>query len=186
MTDKTKKIIDKTFSVIWWAVFLALFALIFGIISAKMQGEVPKIFGYSVVKIISPSMGEEIPVGTYVVIKEVDPTDVKEGDIICFYSDDPAIKGYPNLHRVVKEPIKVGDGYEYVTKGDGNAMEDSVTAKSEKLIGRYVETLDWLADLSEETSSKGMMAFVATLAVLSVGLVVAIVVIKSKDETQEK
>lgn len=184
MTDKTKKIIDKAFSVTWWAVFIALFALIFGIISAKAKGEVPKIFGYSVVKIITPSMGEEIPVGAYVAIKEIDPEDVKERDIICFYSDDPAIKGYPNLHRVVKPPIQVGDKYEYVTKGDGNAMEDSVTAKSDKLIGKYVKTLDWLTDLSEFASSKGMMTVVAVTFVLSVGMVVAIVIIKSKDQTE--
>ena len=184
MTDKTKKIIDKTFSITWWAVFAALFALIFGIISAKIKGEVPKIFGYSVVKIISPSMGEEIPVGTYVVIKETDPEDIEEWDIICFYSDDPSIKGYPNLHRVVKPPIQVGDGYEYVTKGDGNPSEDNVTAKSEKLIGKYVKSLDWLTNLSEAVSSKGMMTFVVTLAFLSVGMVVAIVMLKSKDQTE--
>ena len=184
MTAKTKKIIDKTFSIAWWAVFAALFVLIFGIISAKIKGEVPKIFGYSVVKIISPSMGEKIPVGTYVVIKETDPEDIEEWDIICFYSDDPAIKGYPNLHRVVKPPIQVGDKYEYVTKGDGNPSEDSVTAKSEKLIGKYVKSLDWLTNLSDAANSKGMMTFVVTLAFLSVGMIVVIVALKSKDQTE--
>ena len=184
MTDKTKKIIDKAFSITWWALFAALFALVFGIISAKVKGEVPKIFGYSVVKIISPSMGEEIPVGTYVVIKETDPEDIEEWDIICFYSDDPAIKGYPNLHRVVQPPIQVGDGYEYVTKGDGNPSEDSVTAKSEKLIGKYVKSLDWLTNLSDAANSKGMMTFVVTLAFLSVGMIVVIVALKSKDQTE--
>ena len=183
MTEKTKKIIDKVLSIAWWAVLLALFALVVGIISAKMQGEVPKVFGYSVVKIISPSMGEKIPVGTYVLIKETDPEDINERDIICFYSDDPAIKGHPNLHRVVSSE-KVGDGYEYVTKGDGNPEQDDVTAKSDKLIGRYVKKLDWLTDLSESMHSGKMLIFVSVLAVLSVGMVAAVVVIKAKDQTE--
>ena len=185
MTGKTKKIVDRVFSITWWAVFLALFLLVFGIISAKMKGEVPKVFGYSVVKIVTPSMGEEIPVGTYVLIKEVAPEDVNVNEIICFYSDDPAIKGKPNLHRVVKPPIQVGDGYEYVTKGDGNAMEDSVTAKSEKLIGRFVTKMDWLTDLSEAVSSNGMMTFVMVLFVLSIGMVIAVVIVKAKTEAEQ-
>lgn len=185
MTNKTKKIIDRVVSITWWALFLALFFLVFGIISAKIKGEVPKVFGYSVVKIVSPSMGKDMPVGSYILIKEVDPEDVEENMIICFYSDDPAIKGYPNMHRVVKPPIKVGDGYEYVTKGDGNAMEDSVTAKSEKLIGRYVDRMVWLEDLSDAVSSDGMMTFVMVMFILSIGMIVAIVLIKSKDETEQ-
>ena len=104
-------------------------------------------------------------------------------NIICFYSDDPSIKGYPNLHRVVKPPIQVGDKYEYITKGDANAIEDSVTAKSDNLIGKYVKVMDGLTNLSEAMNSKGMLVFVMTLCVLSVGIIAAIVVIKSKDQT---
>ena len=186
MTQKTKKIIDKVFSITWWVALGALFVLCFGIVRAKIKGEVPQVFGYSVVKVISPSMGEDIPVGTYVLIKKVDPKDVKIGQIICFYSDDPAIKGSPNLHRVAADPIKNGDKYEYITKGDANAVQDSVTAKSEKLIGKYVDNIDWLTNLSEGVSSKGMLVFVAGLATLSVGMIVVIVSLKSKDQTEEE
>lgn len=184
MTVKTKKIIGKTLSVAWWSVFIALFALIIGIISAKAKGEVPSVFGYSVVKVITPSMGEKIPVGTYVIIREVDPADVNEEDIICFYSDDPSIKGLPNLHRVVR-PIQVGDKYEYITKGDGNASEDSVTAKSDKLIGKYVKSMDLLTSIANDENSQGMMTFVAVLFVLSLGMIVAVAVIATKNEAEK-
>ena len=164
---------------------MALFLLVFGIVSAKAKGKVPKVFGYSVVTIITPSMGEEIPVGSYVLIKAVDPEDVRENDIICFYSDDPAIKGSPNIHRVVKPPIEVGDGYEYVTKGDANPSEDSVTAKSDKLIGKYVDRMYWLENLSNSVNSSGMMTFVMVLFVLSMGMIVAVVMLKSKEAPEQ-
>ena len=64
MTEKTRKIIEKMFSIAWWVMFLAIFALVSGIVVSKAKGEVPKIFGYSVMKITTPSMGETIPVGT--------------------------------------------------------------------------------------------------------------------------
>ena len=185
MTNKIKKTIDRIVSITWWTLLLALFFLVFGIVSAKIKGEVPTVFGYSVVKIISPSMEKDIPVGAYVLIKDVDPEDVKQNDIICFYSDDPDIKGFPNLHRVVQPPIAVGEGYEYVTKGDNNAMEDSVTAKSDKLIGKFVTRMFWLEDLSDAVSSNGMMTFVMILFVLSIGMIVAVVVLKSKYEPEQ-
>lgn len=185
MTSKVKKIIDRIVSITWWTLLVALFLLVFGIVSAKAKGKVPKVFGYSVVTIITPSMGEEIPVGSYVLIKAVDPEDVRENDIICFYSDDPAIKGSPNIHRVVKPPIEVGDGYEYVTKGDANPSEDSVTAKSDKLIGKYVDRMYWLENLSNSVNSSGMMTFVMVLFVLSMGMIVAVVMLKSKEAPEQ-
>lgn len=185
MTSKVKKIIDRIVSITWWTLLVALFLLVFGIVSAKAKGKVPKVFGYSVVTIITPSMGEEIPVGSYVLIKAVDPEDVRENDIICFYSDDPAIKGSPNIHRVVKPPIEVGDGYEYVTKGDANPSEDSVTAKSDKLIGKYVDRMYWLENLSNSVNSSGMMTFVMLLFVLSMGMIVAVVMLKSKEVPEQ-
>ena len=87
----------------------------------------------------------------------------------------------PNLHRVVKAPIEVGDGFEYVTKGDGNPSEDSVTAKSDKLIGKYVSRMFWLENLSDSVNSNGMMTFVMVMFVLSMGMIVVVVFLKSKE-----
>ena len=94
MNEKAKKIADYAFKTIWWVAFITLFLLVFSIITAKMKGEVPKVFGYSVLTITTPSMGETIPVDTYILVKETSPEQIKEEDIICFYSDDSGIYGY--------------------------------------------------------------------------------------------
>jgi signal peptidase len=88
---------------------------------------VPKVFGYSVVVITTGSMGDTFPVGTYILIKETLPEDIKENNIICFYSEDPSIYGYPNTHRVTKV-IESNGKYEYITKGDANAVEDNIAS----------------------------------------------------------
>ena len=49
------RFIRYTLSALWWCVLLLLFALLVCIIGAKLRGEVPKIFGYSVMQIVSGS-----------------------------------------------------------------------------------------------------------------------------------
>lgn len=146
LTDKKKtlKIIKTAASLLWWLVLLLLAALLVNIFAAKLSGRVPQVFGYSVMNIVSGSMEDEIPRGSYVLIKRVDAEEIKKGDVICFFSSDPNIYGIPNTHRVVEEPIVTDAGIEFVTRGDANPIPDGVTAKGDRLIGVYVKRLDGL------------------------------------------
>ena len=184
MTAKTKKIIDYVIKTIWWIVLILLSVLLVSIISAKFRGEVPKIFGYSIIRITTPSMGKTIPPDTYILIKETAPEDIGRDDIICFYSDDPSIYGYLNTHRVVRV-IENNDKYEFVTKGDGNGVEDIVTAKGDKLVGKYVKNLDGLTWFSQALSSKNMGVICIVMVVATAGVFVAILVVKSKEDIKK-
>jgi signal peptidase len=181
MSQKAKKIIDTTVKIVWWVFLVLLIALIVCIVSAKIKGKVPKVFGYSVVVITTGSMGDTFPVGTYILIKETSPEDIKENDIICFYSEDPSIYGYPNTHRVTKV-IESNGKYEYITKGDANAVEDNITAKGDKLIGKYVQKLDSLTWLSEAIKSEGMVFVFGGMFVVTAGVIVVAMVLKQKNE----
>lgn len=48
-------------------------------------------------------------------MKKTAPAEIREGDVISFYSLDPALDGAVNTHRVVSVE-KEGDGYIYQTK----------------------------------------------------------------------
>lgn len=184
MKTKTKNIIDVVFKTCWWVAFVLLVVMVFGILSAKLKGEVPNVFGYSVVRITTPSMNDTIPVDTYILLKKTAPEDVKEKDIICFYSDDENILGYPNTHRV--KEVKIVDGkYEFVTKGDANANEDSVTAKGDKLIGKYVKTLKGVTWLSQAIKSQGAIVIFVGMFVATTGIVVATLIIKTNEENKK-
>lgn len=181
MNQKIKKAIDATFKVIWWLVFVLLIILIVCIFRAKVNGKVPKVFGCSVVVITTNSMEDTFPVGTYILIKETLPQDVQEGDVICFYSEDASIYGYPNTHRVV-QVIENNGNYEYVTKGDANLVKDTVTAKGDKLIGKCVKKLDSLTWLSEAINSEGMVFVFVGMFVATAGVIVVAMVLKLKNE----
>ena len=147
-----------------WYVFLGfMFLVLVSIFISRMQGDVPRVFGFSIMKISSGSMEDTIPTGAHILIKKTAPEDIKKGDIICFYSEDPKIYGYPNTHRVIEDPIKTDSGYEYVTQGDFNPLKDEVTAKGDKLIGKYVMQLTFLTAITDFFTTKFMLVCMVTV-----------------------
>jgi len=67
----------------------------------------------------------------------VEPETVKEGDVISFYSTDPALYGSINTHRVTEITTDGGE-LAFVTKGDANLIEDHYLTKGKDLIGVVV------------------------------------------------
>ena len=183
---KKSDIIKKIAAALWWTATILIAVMIVRILAAKIKGEVPFFFGYSVMNIVSGSMEDTIPEGSYILIQKVDPADVRKGDIICFYSDDPAIRGYPNTHTVVEDPIQGENGLEFVTKGDANPTKDSVNARAEKLIGRHVQNLDFLTNFSVMLEEKGIMIITLVLPVLCVMCMVGTVYVKMKQSPEEE
>ena len=187
MTSSHKKGIMKALKLVasasWWCVTVLLALLLVNIFSAKMSGKVPSVFGYSVMNIVSGSMGEEIPQGSYILIKSVDPSELERDQIITFYSTDPMIYGMPNTHRIVKDPIIKDGKYYFVTKGDANPDVDPVIAEGDRVIGVLVQRLDWLTDFSESLKGNTLIFVFITLQILIIAMVSYTAVITAKKKT---
>lgn len=183
---RSTKIVKKTAVVLWWIATVLIFLSIVRILFAKAKGEVPFFFGYAVMNIVSGSMGDTIPEGSYILIEKTDPADIRKGDIICFYSDDPAIRGYPNTHTVIEDPVQGENGLEFVTKGDANPTKDDATAKGEKLIGRHVKNLDALTNFSVMLEEKGIMVITLVLPVLCAICMIGSIYVKMKQAPEEE
>ncbi len=168
--------------VLWWSFTVLLVILLVNILGSKIRGKVPSAFGYSVVKIVSGSMEDTIPRGSYILIKKTPPEDVGTDDIICFYSTDPVIYGVPNTHRV-KEVKNEGGEYKFVTRGDANGAEDKYLAEGGRLIGVYVKTLDGLTSFSNSLSGNTLIIVIICLQICIISMVVYSVVI-SKDRAK--
>lgn len=101
------------------------------------SGDAPSVFGYTALRVTTGSMKPTYDVDTLIIVKKVTPETVKENDVISFYSQDPALDGAVNTHRVVE--IKEEDGKRiFVTKGDNNNVVDTYNVESEYLIGKVV------------------------------------------------
>lgn len=111
------------------------------------SGEAPSVLGYTVLRVTTGSMEPTYEVDTLIVVKKVAPEEIKENDVISFYSQDPALDGAVNTHRVVE--IKEEDGNPvFVTKGDNNNVVDSYEVKSEYLLGKVVASSKIMGKIS--------------------------------------
>lgn len=134
-----KKIFSAFVSLILTAAFLLAGYSIFTVIKANSKGEVPQVLGYSFMKVATGSMEPTIPTNSLIVVKKVDPSDVKEGDIICFYSSDPKIEGLPNTHRVIDVESESGK-YVFTTKGDASEIPDKYKVSGDRVVGRFIKS----------------------------------------------
>ncbi|MGN1095842.1 MAG: signal peptidase I [Eubacteriales bacterium] len=141
--NKVIKTLNRIFSWVLPVLAVILIAFICYFIFCNISGRVAFIGKYAAVKIITPSMEPVIPAGTYIISEKVDAASVKEGDVIMFYSRDPAIYGKINTHRVVKI-IDDGTSLSFVTRGDNNKADDAYPVSEKDLVGRYVRNADKL------------------------------------------
>ena len=115
---KKAKLIGK---IAFYTVFVVLSLLVVGMIFSKMSNRIFFVGGKSTIWVMTDSMEDTIPAQSYILVRKAQASDVRVGDVITFYSDDPALRGNLNTHRVVE--IKDG-GNSFVTKGDNALAND--------------------------------------------------------------
>jgi signal peptidase len=91
----------------------------------------PRLLGYDVFDVLSGSMEPELPVGSAVYVRAVEPTEVDVDEVIAFYNSE----GNVVVHRVVTNRTSLG---EFVTKGDANNVEDREPIPYDALLGRVM------------------------------------------------
>lgn len=128
-----KKAVFGILNVISIALIVIAVVALFIVVTTE-SGEAPNFFGYSMFRVISGSMEPELPVGSMIVVKRVEPEEVKVGDIITFFSTDPTLRGGVNTHRVV-DIDDSGMDILFMTKGDANQFMDEYGAVGSNLIG---------------------------------------------------
>ncbi len=132
-----KKVIRNIKIIIDVVGILAIIFLIYLFVTTY-RGNVPNIFGYHFLRVVSSSMEPVISEGDCIISKSTDTDKIKKGDIITFFSEDPAIYNYLNTHRV-EGIIDNPDGTrEFITKGDANKEQDLYSVREEKILGVYV------------------------------------------------
>lgn len=106
------------------------------VIAAASVLVVPKVMGYTVYNIVSGSMEPEIPIGSAIFVKGIDPSELVADDVIAFYDGGSVV-----AHRVVANQIVEGH---LTTKGDANDVEDMNAVDYDEVIGRVDKHVDML------------------------------------------
>ena len=117
---------SNTLKKIWNIVSTALVVLIV-LCAVFLMGS--RLLGFQCYNVISPSMEPEYLVGDLIYVKEVDPTTIKEGDVITFVVNEDLVVG---THRVVRVDA---ENQRFYTKGDANEIEDQSPVHFNNVIG---------------------------------------------------
>lgn len=87
--------------------------------------------------LMSGSMEPAIPVGSIVVVKKVNPEDVKVGDVIAFETGEST-----TMHRVIDKVFEDGS-FHFKTKGDANEDPDPWIVNPEDVSGALMLTIPY-------------------------------------------
>lgn len=136
--EKKKKKKKKSNDVFFIIVMFIMCVCILGL----LKGNAPAIFGYRILHVISGSMEPAIEVGSYIIIKETDANSLEIGDVITFVSEEPAIYGMYNTHRIYDICRDTyTDETLYITKGDAHETTDAYPVTEEQIVGKLVKVL---------------------------------------------
>jgi signal peptidase len=101
------------------------------------KDKVPSIGGMMPFIVLSNSMEPDIMTGDVIICKEIDPDDVKIGDVISFY--DPAGNGSTVVTHKVVDIVEKDGVRSFQTRGINNNTEDRLWVHESKVIAEYTE-----------------------------------------------
>lgn len=127
-------------SIITWAfVALAVCMMIFTVVSVSTFDRADRsLFGYKAFIVLSDSMSKtDFDAGDLVLVKEVDPSTLKEGDIIAYTSQNTANFGETVTHKIRKLVTDAEGNTGFVTYGTTTNTDDETVVTYPYVLGKY-------------------------------------------------
>lgn len=139
--------------------------------------EVPSFFGWKPFITLSGSMETEIFAGDLAVVKEVDTSELKEGDVIAFRQDDIVITH--RIQNIINEDGKT----KFITKGDNNNVQDVNPVYEDMIEGKYIFKVSKLGNVAMFMQTPlGMIVIIA----IPVGLLILLQLGSNKQKTDDE
>lgn len=136
-----KKTLNIVKNVIVWLIFaIAVAMMIFTIISVNTFDQNNRtLFGYKIFTVRSDSMkATDFDAGDIVLIKTVDPSTLKEGDIIAFTSQDEEFYGETVTHKIRSKTVDANGNEAFITYGTTTGDNDETPVPYAFVLGKYV------------------------------------------------
>lgn len=135
--NKAFKIAKKV--LVWLIVLLAVFMMIFTVISvATFNRNDRSLFGYKMFIVKTDSMSAtDFDAGSLIFVKEVDPSNLKEGDIITFQSQNADSWGETITHKIRRLTTDADGQPGFVTYGTTTDTDDATIVTYPFVLGQY-------------------------------------------------
>ncbi len=161
------KLVKKILMTFIWIILILLVTFnVYNFVSINLlHKELPKIFGYSVLEVVSGSMEPTIKIGDLIII-DTDCEEYRKGDIITFRD----VNGSFVTHRIMEIEVD-----EMITKGDANdSLDDPMSTAT--IVGKYVTRVPQLGSIMSSLKNPLVMALI-----LAIGIIICFLVSTDKD-----
>lgn len=125
--------------IVWLTAALAVGMMVFTFISVSTFDRADrKLFGYKAFIVLSDSMRKtDFSAGDLVLVKEVDPSTLKEGDIIAYTSQNASNYGETVTHKIRKLTADANGEPGFVTYGTTTDTDDETIVTYPYVLGKY-------------------------------------------------
>ncbi len=124
---------------VWLIVLVAVFMMVFTIVSVLTFNRTDRnLFGYKAFIVLSDSMkATDFDAGDLVLVKDVDPATLQEGDIIAYTSQNTANYGQIVTHKI-RTLTTTADGEPgFITYGTTTGIDDETVVTYPYVVGKY-------------------------------------------------
>ena len=135
-----KKVFNTIKSIfVWMVVVLAVFMMVFTIISVTTFNRNDRdLFGYRAYIVNSDSMAAtDFRAGDLIFVKEADPTTLQPGDIITFISQDSKSFGEVITHMIREKTLDANGNPGFITYGTTTDVDDETIVTYLYILGKY-------------------------------------------------
>ncbi|MBQ4137102.1 MAG: signal peptidase I, partial [Clostridia bacterium] len=134
---KTLNIIKNIF--VWLVMLVAVFMMVFTIISVNtFNRDDRNLFGLRVYIVLSDSMSAtDFSAGDLVFVTETDPSNLKEGDIIAFTSQNDENYGETVTHKIRSLTVTEDGEPGFITYGTTTDTDDEAIVTYPYVLGKY-------------------------------------------------
>ena len=134
---KAWKVIRSIF--VWLMVILAVGMMVFTVISVSTFDRADrKLFGYKAFIVLSDSMSKtDFNAGDLVLVKEVDPATLQEGDIIAYTSQNSSNPGETVTHKIRALTTNENGEPGFITYGTTTDTDDETVVTYPYVLGKY-------------------------------------------------
>ena len=128
---------------VWLVVIVAVSMMIFTIVSVNTFNRNDRdIFGLRFYIVLSDSMkATDFDAGDLVVVKEVDPTTLQEGDIIAYQSQNSENYGATVTHKIRAKTTDANGNPGFITYGTTTGVDDETVVTYPFILGKYQTAL---------------------------------------------
>lgn len=160
--------VRKIFNIITTVILVVLIAAVIFIFYSRLTNGTPTIFGYQIYRVSSGSMEPVLKIGDVILDKQVQPNEIKKGDIITYKGDSGDYAGKIITHKVVEQPYQNEFGkWIYQTQGIATGTTPDPLVSEDQIQAKYVMTIPFINNLYNFfLSDYGLIAFVGLIVVL--------------------